>query len=296
MRELIIDPEFQSVIPPLSPDEREGLKESIRQYGFLPEQGMILTWNDIIIDGHNRYEICLELEKETGQVFLDTDAHSKEVRFLKTRADVFEWILRNQLGRRNLTDAAKINVALKIKDILREKARENQKTSTGGATPQLLANLPKAEKKPINTRKEIASIVGRSERTVGKMMRIKDNAEPELFDEVISGKKSIHAGYLEVKSKRKGDEEKPNESKSPSKPSQPSKPSLPDLSIQSGLTQKNVPDVLTGHIKSFNENILIITDFIKNAPLTKTQKEKTNQLIHSARKSLDKLSEIIDNN
>ena len=70
-------------------------------------------------------------------------------------------------------------------------AGENQITSTGGNDPQLLTNLSKAGKQPINTRKEVAKIVGKSEGIIGKVMQLKDKADPELFDDVVSGKKSI---------------------------------------------------------------------------------------------------------
>ena len=50
-----IDAEFQSLIPPLTYEEKKMLEESILSEGC---RDAIVVWNDTIIDGHNRYEIC----------------------------------------------------------------------------------------------------------------------------------------------------------------------------------------------------------------------------------------------
>ena len=205
--ELTIDPEFQSLIPPLSPEEYEGLKDSIRTHGFRPERGLILTWQGVIIDGHNRYQICRELADEGLEVRLDPETHIREMEHLPDRAAVILWMLRNQLGRRNLSDAARIDIALKVEALLRVEAKERQATSTGGSNPQLLQHLAKAAKKPINTRKTVAGLAGKSEETVRRVKKIKAHGDPELLDAVMSGKKSIHAGYQEVKARELADGE-----------------------------------------------------------------------------------------
>jgi len=57
MREIIIDEEFQSLMPPLDKETHMKLLESIMRYGC---RDAIALWNDIIIDGHNRYAICTQ--------------------------------------------------------------------------------------------------------------------------------------------------------------------------------------------------------------------------------------------
>ena len=49
-RELIIDPEFKELIPPLTAEEYSGLEQSIIAEGC---REPIITWDNIIIDGHN---------------------------------------------------------------------------------------------------------------------------------------------------------------------------------------------------------------------------------------------------
>ena len=52
---LKIDPEFKDLIPPLSSDEYEQLENNILYDGC---REPLIAWNDILVDGHNRYDIC----------------------------------------------------------------------------------------------------------------------------------------------------------------------------------------------------------------------------------------------
>ena len=52
---MVIDNEFQRLIPPLSADEFNQLEQNILQEGI---RDALVTWNGILIDGHNRYSIA----------------------------------------------------------------------------------------------------------------------------------------------------------------------------------------------------------------------------------------------
>ena len=91
--ELIIDPEFKNLIPPMKPEEFQGLIESITKYGY-DDLYPIVIWNNIIIDGHNRYLICKELN-------IDFSVSEKE---FDNRVEVINWIINNQLNRRSMTN------------------------------------------------------------------------------------------------------------------------------------------------------------------------------------------------
>lgn len=87
---MIIDQEFKSLIPRLTAEEYEQLEKNIVAEGC---RDALVVWRDILIDGHNRYEICGKHNIEYKIVvmeFADKDA-------------VIDWIINNQLGRRNLT-------------------------------------------------------------------------------------------------------------------------------------------------------------------------------------------------
>jgi len=108
---LRIDPEFKAIIPPLQSDERALLEQSIRAEGC---RDAIVVWDGTIIDGHNRYEICSRF---------DVPFQTKEMAFAD-RYEAMNWIIMNQLGRRNLSDAARSD--------LRGKRYNNEKQNHGG--------------------------------------------------------------------------------------------------------------------------------------------------------------------
>lgn len=96
MRELIIDPEFRDKIPPLTEAELKQLEENILADGEVISP--IVVWNNVIVDGHNRWGI-IQRHPELPHKYLDKD--------FADRYEAIVWICRSQLGRRNLTDEQK---------------------------------------------------------------------------------------------------------------------------------------------------------------------------------------------
>ena len=96
MINLKIDPEFQNQIPPLTDDEYKQLEENILKEGKLLSP--LIVWNNILVDGHNRYEIV----QEHPEISFSTMPLPFE-----SREEVLAWICKNQLGRRNLTPEQK---------------------------------------------------------------------------------------------------------------------------------------------------------------------------------------------
>lgn len=113
MKKLMIDSEFKDLIPPLQPDERKQLEENILSEGC---RDPLSVWDGVLIDGHNRYEICTK----HGMAF---DVH--EVAF-EDRSHAIEWIIRNQLGRRNLSDFTMGKLALRLRNVVEERFKQQQ--------------------------------------------------------------------------------------------------------------------------------------------------------------------------
>ena len=87
------DPEIQSLIPPLKPDELAKLRESILEEGC---RDPLIVWKDhgLLLDGHNRHAICKELDKP----------YSVREKEFPDKDHAMIWVLKNQLGRRNLSN------------------------------------------------------------------------------------------------------------------------------------------------------------------------------------------------
>lgn len=91
LRKLKTDEEFKHLIRPLLRKEYLQLEQNILADGC---RDPIVVWHDVIVDGHNRYEICMR-----HGIPFDT----KDMEF-ECREAAIAWICANQLGRRNITE------------------------------------------------------------------------------------------------------------------------------------------------------------------------------------------------
>jgi len=188
MTALLIDSEFKSLIPPLADEELRRLEESLQVEGC---RDALLTWQGILIDGHNRYEICRRLGIDYRVVECDfTD-----------RESVLLWMIDNQCGRRNLADIDRIALAAKRESIIRRKAEASYKENVGRPAKSS-AKLPTISK--VNTRKESAKAAGVGERTYDAGKLVLDAAasgaiKPEVVEDIRRGRAAIHRVAKEIK-------------------------------------------------------------------------------------------------
>jgi hypothetical protein len=89
---LKIDPEFRDLIPPLSDVELKQLHDNLSNQGCLYP---LIAWKEecVLLDGHNRFAFCSNHE---------IAYEVKELSFL-SRDAAKDWIILNQLGRRNVS-------------------------------------------------------------------------------------------------------------------------------------------------------------------------------------------------
>ena len=187
IKDLTVDKEFEELLPILTPEELENLENSILQYGMLDP---IKIWQEpdtgkwIIIDGHNRYNILKrhDIEWHYWQDY-------KIMGELESREDVKQWMLEQQLGRRNLTETERYEIVQKFKSIFEKKAKENQASGGKGLT-----NLSK-----VNTRKEMAKATGVSEGTYQKLDKVMQSDNEEVKQQLREKKISIDRAYQEIK-------------------------------------------------------------------------------------------------
>jgi hypothetical protein len=192
-KDICIDKEFEELLPKLTVDEFENLEQSILRNGVLdplklweePETGKL-----ILIDGHNRYEIIkknkLKFDIWNGFIII----HESN---LSDRESVKEWMLEQQLGRRNLTELERYEIVQRFKDIIANKAKENQ--SLGGKGLQKIAK--------VNTRKVLADRVGVSEETYRKLDKIAQSCNEEVKQKLKDKKVSVDKAYKMVQEPKK---------------------------------------------------------------------------------------------
>ena len=182
---IIVDKEFESLIPPLTVEEFQQLEENCLRDGI---RDALIVWgqdgNDILIDGHNRFRI---VGKHPTIQF-----NIKRMQFAD-RDDAKRWIILNQFGRRNLSAYDRSILALKLKPMIAEKAKEQQGTRT---------DICQKSDKSIDTKKELAKVAGVSHDTIHKVEAIQNSGNQQLIDDVREGRESINSGYQRIHPKK----------------------------------------------------------------------------------------------
>ena len=187
IKDLTVDKEFEDLLPVLTLEESEKLENSILRYGMLDP---IKIWQEpdtgkwIIIDGHNRYNI---LKKHDIEWHYWQDY--KIMGELESREDVKQWMLEQQLGRRNLTEIERYEIVQKFKSVFQKRVKENQSLGGKGS-----ANLPK-----VDTRKEMAKATGVSEGTYSKLDKVMQSGNEEVKQKLREKEISIDKAYQEIK-------------------------------------------------------------------------------------------------
>src|SRR6516162_1887874 len=168
--QIVIDPEFREMISPLRAEEREQLEANILAEGC---RDPLVIWmpSGILLDGHNRYDICVANGIEFKTTTLD----------LPDREAAADWIDANQLGRRNLTpDQYSLFRGRRYKRLKRQGERTD-KTS------------PQNEEKSSTTAERLAVQHGVSRPTIERDGQFADavatvkSVDPEIEAKVVRG-------------------------------------------------------------------------------------------------------------
>ncbi len=151
------DPDIQFLCPPLDREAHALLEKSLKEKGCV---NPIIYWDgpNVIVDGHNRDEICSRLGIPYERIPMHFD----------TKEDALNFVIDHQLGRRNLSDLQK--AYLRGKRYLTEKKAAHR---PGGS------ELPQPDGVKGETAKKIAEDTGVSPATVER-----DAVLAEAIDEL----------------------------------------------------------------------------------------------------------------
>ncbi len=201
MKTLKIHSELQTLLPALSDAEYKGLEADILEHGCLSP---LVTWDDYVVDGHNRYAICQnhELPFETIELKFDSLDDAKF------------WAWSHQEHRRNLTPFQRTEIALRFKPMFAAKAKE--KEFLRKSTRQTSAESPL---KPVSTKDELAQIAGVSHDTIRKAEFLCNHADDETKDKLRNGETTINKEYKRFRVAEEG--ETPDFDPEPLQPASP---------------------------------------------------------------------------
>ena len=190
MSDIKIESEFKHLLPPLTEEQKAELEKDIIKNGCLTP---LVVWNNILIDGHHRYDICTK-----NNIPFDLT----EMEF-KDKLEVMEWIWSNQKNRRNLNKYELAQIALKFKPVIEEKARKNKieaGKNYGVGKKEKLCQKSDEPIQPIDTKKELAQIAGVSHDTIHKVEVIEEQAPEDIKRQVKAGDLTINNAYILTKS------------------------------------------------------------------------------------------------
>ncbi|WP_343737879.1 hypothetical protein [Achromobacter sp.] len=208
--EIRVDEGLRAYIDPLTEDEHAALERSLLAEGC---RDALVLWGDLLIDGHNRYAICVK-----HNIPFQTIQHPH----FKSMDDVHLWMIENHLGRRSVSDFQRGVLALRKKEILLARTGpEAGGAAEGGPdgggqgspadggpaddSPPWDEDAPGASAAPMRghanpdwkpavpSRQALARAARISSNTLNQIEKIQKSAAPELVRAVKEGAISINA-------------------------------------------------------------------------------------------------------
>ncbi len=204
--EITVKAEYKSMLPRPTEKEYEQIKESIKTDG--QDKPVEVDQNMVLVDGHTRLEICIELKK---QVFY-------EQRIFKDRSEVLRHMAIANLHRRNLNQYQKVILYHELYEEEKKKAKERRVEArkissvtvhniyaSKAPTDRGIGGEALKEKPEIKiedqgrARKAYADLIGVSEVAVMQTTFIKDHGGAVINKAVKDGKMKVREAYWKTK-------------------------------------------------------------------------------------------------
>ncbi|MBT9132960.1 MAG: DNA adenine methyltransferase YhdJ [Firmicutes bacterium] len=175
--------EIADIFPLMEGAEFESLVVDISANGLVEP---VWVWEGKILDGRNRWNACAQIGIEPKfREYLGNDPEG--------------FVVSANLHRRHLNAYQRSIIALKLKPVLQEEAKEHP-----GGRGKLLQNSAKV----YDTRKELASLAKVSHDTISKVETIAEKGTLQQRESASTGKSSINTVYKEVVASEKKEERK----------------------------------------------------------------------------------------
>jgi len=180
--EVKVLPELKDFITPLTKEEYEQLEDNIKNEGC---RDPLTVWDRgidyVLVDGHNRFKICSN----------NNISYEIEKKEFKGMDEAKDWMIDNQLGRRNLTPYQLSYFRGYKYERLKKKKGGYQyvlsKGQSGTPTSEKLADAFKVSK---NTIKRDAQFT--------KGLEVIGVSNPKLKQDILSGDKRVNRGIVQL--------------------------------------------------------------------------------------------------
>ena len=179
--DIVVNEELKAYIDPLTPEEHDALERSILAEGC---RDALVLWGDVLVDGHNRYGICMKhgLPFQTVQ----------NPRF-RSFEDVHLWMIDQHLGRRSISDFQRGVLALRKREIVAERQARTAPAAPEADIPAPADASPVPAQDSLATREALAKAARLSSNQVVLIEKIQKQGAPELVAAVKAGMVSINA-------------------------------------------------------------------------------------------------------
>lgn len=180
-----------ALIPEMSDKEWDDFFENVQQVGI--RQPLDINTKYEVLDGRHRLKAAKRLGLNKIEVRQHDLTEDEEMKFVRDTA----------IERRSLTPEQKLNIILNTEDLIKDIYEKGKKAKIEGSkkgasitNKTALGSIePKAKKSDSNTK--IGEMAGLSKSQVVRAKKIK-RENPDLYKEVVEGKKAISTAYNEL--------------------------------------------------------------------------------------------------
>jgi ParB-like chromosome segregation protein Spo0J len=182
IEQIRIDPEYKALVPRPTMAEFNLLRESLATQGQLDP--LDLNEQNVVVDGHTRYDILKELGRGSVQVRIHHFSNKKEEK---------EFVIDRARLRRNLTPIQKVRLALP--ELLEEEEKGKTRQKLGKTT--WVSNETEVGK----SLDKVAKKYGLSGTTLYRGQYIIEHADPNQLSSLENGETTISGLFVKLKAK-----------------------------------------------------------------------------------------------
>ena len=187
---LRLNPQYEKMLPTMTQEEFEQLKESIRTEG--QHYPIIVSETLEVLDGHHRFRACLELD-------IDPDF---EVKHFENKLLEKKFVIEANLRRRHLNNFQLVELAvplLEIEKALAKKQQSQNSQNTSNSPLESTTDNSFSEFRPTGkTVETVAKKAGVSTRTLERGKKIIEKASEDDKQKLREGKTSINKVYRDI--------------------------------------------------------------------------------------------------